>query len=203
MKSFRALILLVCLSTCKQHNPNHAEEGKTVSTDTLVEFKTHTISKTNVNAGPDSSKSTEKKWLIFRAKHFFHDYPALVYSGPLASPDFNSVPEGKDSVFRKLVLSILKKDDSINFAGRFTAIHPSCGAMCSSIFLIDRKTGRMYNGLPANEEGRWGYEYKANSTMIIANSEMLSNDRFCRYSPIWGIKPEIYDWRHGRMKRLQ
>jgi hypothetical protein len=203
MKSFQVLILLIYLSSCKQHSSNQSEKGKTVSTDTMGEFKTPAISKKNASADLDSSKSEKKNWLVFKARHFFSDYPALIYSGPLASPDFNSVPEGRDSSFRKLVLSILERNDSINFAGHFTAIHPSCGAMCSSIFLIDRKTGRMYNGLPADEEGRWGYKYKANSTMIIANSEMLSNDTFCRYSPVWGIKPEIYDWRHARMKRLQ
>jgi hypothetical protein len=113
-----------------------------------------------------------------------------VYEGKLARPDFNSVGYGKDEKFREFLQKRMK-GMPVNFGGRYTIIEKSCGAMCSSIYMVDRKNGKIFS-FPA-ADGHWGYKYFPNSNLLLANSSLV-NDSMTKYSDHWGIRPELYKW---------
>ena len=71
--------------------------------------------------------------------------------------------------------------------------------MCQGIYIVDRRSGRIYADFPVNDGGRWGYQYRVSSTLLVANAEIL-NDSMTAYSESWQIKPELYNWNGKELK---
>lgn len=91
----------------------------------------------------------------------FDDFPAEIYNGPLADPDFSTNPEAKQFISR------IKEAcaNGINFAGHYTMVIWGCGTSCQTGVVVDRKTGKIFDG-PTTFLGS---EFKKESNMIIIN----------------------------------
>lgn len=91
----------------------------------------------------------------------FEDYPATIYEGKLADPDFSTHPDAKRFVTR------IKKgcEEGINFAGHYSLITWGCGSPCQSGVIVDRKTGHIYDGYGTS----LGAAFRIDSKMIIRN----------------------------------
>lgn len=108
---------------------------------------------------------------IYRKYHpisTFEDYEVPVYEGALAEPDFSSNPSVKDFSDR------IKEgcEEGINFAGHYTLIYWGCGTACQSGVIVDRKTGKIYDGFVTS----LGSEFQKDSKMIIMNVGALDKD---------------------------
>ena len=93
-------------------------------------------------------------------------------------------------------------DVPVNFAGRYAIVEKSCGALCVAIYVVDRKTGKIFDYFPPEGDGRWGYKYHPNSSLLIANSELL-NDSMTKYMNGWKMEPEFYQWTGTSFKLLR
>lgn len=140
----------------------------------------------------------DNSWVSFHAKYSFNAMPVNVYVGKLAKPDFGSVEYGNDENFQEFLRERLE-GVPVNFGGKYSIVEKSCGAMCSALYLIDRKTGKIFS-FPATD-GHWGYKYYPNSTLLLANSSLL-NDSMTKYLNQWGICPEFYRWTGTAFKLL-
>lgn len=177
----RAFIFLVLISmvSCSE------EASQTTSADSVLREPEKLDSIASV---PDIDR--DNSWSPFHAKYSFSSMPVKVYSGKLVKPDYNSVAYGNDDAFQEYMEERLK-GMPINFGGKYTIVERSCGAMCSSIYLIDRKTGKIFT-FPKSD-GHWGYKYYSTSTLLLANSSLVDNS-MTKYLNQWGITPEFYQW---------
>ncbi|WP_086478452.1 MULTISPECIES: hypothetical protein [Arenibacter] len=110
-------------------------------------------------------------WKIFRKyqpQTNFKDFPAGIYQGKLAAPNFSSYPESES--FKSRIQEACKK--GINFAGHYTLVVWGCGATCQRAVVVDRKTGEIFEGFHA----ALGAEYKNDSKMIIKNVGAIDSD---------------------------
>jgi hypothetical protein len=85
--------------------------------------------------------------------------------------------------FRTIVREAYRADKA-NFGGHYTFVYWGCGSSCQSSFLVDRKTGKIYDSPGAS----LGYDFRADSKMLIVNppdSNGFYDD--CTY-----CKPVIY-----------
>lgn len=91
----------------------------------------------------------------------FKDFPAEVYKGKLAYPDFSTNLDAKRFITR------IKNEcaNGINFAGHYTLVTWGFGSPCQSGVVVNRKTGEIFGG----SETALGSEFKKNSKMIIKN----------------------------------
>jgi hypothetical protein len=91
----------------------------------------------------------------------FKDYPADIYEGKLADPDFSTNPDAKRFITR------IKNEcaNGINFAGQYTLVTWGCGSPCQSGVVVNRKTGKIFGGYAT----ALGSEFKKDSKMIIRN----------------------------------
>ena len=169
------------------------EASQTVDLDSLSK-KAERLDTT----GPIPEIDRDNSWVPFHSKYSFNSHAAKVYTGQLAKPDFNSVDYGNDRKFQEFMEERLE-GMSINFGGKYTIVETSCGAMCSGIYLIDRKTGKIFSFPEA--DGHWGYKYYPNSTLLLANSSLV-NDSMTKYLNQWGITPEFYEWTGTAFKLL-
>jgi hypothetical protein len=92
-------------------------------------------------------------------------------------------------------------------AGRFTILQGGCGAMCSFIIMVDRETGQFVtiqnpNGYD-DEEGAYGYEYRKDSRLIIANATLFNDDEFQQSFPDLDLKPKYYVWDNNEFVLLK
>ena len=76
------------------------------------------------------------------------------------------------------------KADTANFAGHYTFVFFGCGSPCKGSFVIDRKTGKVYNSPSAS----LGYYFRADSKMLIVNPPDTSGF----YDDCVYCKPMIY-----------
>lgn len=105
-----------------------------------------------------------------------------------------------DKKFREHIRSRL---DSVNFAGHYSIVFQRCGAMCLGFHMVDRRTGKILDDFPEFSKGKWGFRFRPNSRLLIANSELIENDTLNRYTTRWGIQPELYEWTGRRFQRIQ
>jgi hypothetical protein len=158
---------------------------------------------TNHLLSPGSdTEEMNRKWVSFQARFKFSDFPEPLYTGPVVPPDISKVPADLPDRIRFNLIERMK-NEPVNFAGHYTIIHLDCGAMCEDIYIIDRKTGKLF-GIFFNDahEGRWGYKYEPRSRLLIANSEMM-DDSLKGYPSVWNLKPELYVWTRNKLKRIQ
>ncbi|MFM9027820.1 MAG: hypothetical protein ACKOQ6_07465 [Bacteroidota bacterium] len=76
--------------------------------------------------------------------------------------DLNSNQRGK--TFRTRLREGYENPQA-NFAGHYTFVEWGCGTTCYQSMIIDRKTGKIYDGPSAS----LSYEFRADSRMIIVN----------------------------------
>jgi len=181
------IILAILIASCSD------KASQTVDKDSLSKKPKRLDSTASI---PEIDR--DNSWAPFRGKYSFSSMSVEIYVGNLAKPDFNSVDYGNDENFREFIREGMK-GMTINFGGKYTIVEKSCGAMCSAIYLIDRKTGKIFSFPRA--DGHWGYKYYPNSTLLLANSSLV-NDSLTKYLDQWGINPEFYRWTGTGFKLL-
>ena len=187
MKYLLLIIFTLTLACCKDTNP---DKTQTV----FVETTKKSIPKV------DSNPNTKGEKLIkFVSHYYFETFKTKLYAGKAASPDFRNNEFANDKEYVKFITEGCKNND-INFGGHFTIIQRSCGAMCEHIFLVDRITGKIYTDIRPND-GRYGYLYRKDSYLLIANSNVFQDDSLKYYSDFFD-KPELYVWKHSNFQPL-
>jgi len=145
-------------------------------------------------------------WVRFKSKYNFATFSTKVFTGKLAPLDFTDSELAPDKQANEFMTNYMKdyvdfwteNDEGINFGGHYTIIHKSCGCQCENIFVIDRISGKIFTDInlttPDDGDGKWGYIYKSDSKMLIANSELFTTDSLNCYTAVYGITPEFYVW---------
>jgi hypothetical protein len=92
----------------------------------------------------------------------FSDYPATLYTGKPADPDFTTNRDARQFMTR------IKEAcaEGINFAGKYTMVTWGCGSPCQGMALVDRETGRIRTGYGSS----LGIGFRKNSRLIIVNN---------------------------------
>ena len=175
------------LTSCKDKNSNKTQH---ISIDTTLK----SISKIDSNLN-----STEGRLIKFTSKYNFETFKTKLFLGKPLSPDFTDNKFANDKEYIKFITDGCKKNN-INFGGHYTIIQRSCGAMCEHIFIIDRITGKIYIDIRPND-GRYGYLYKKDSYLLIANSNVFQDDSLKYYNDFFG-KPELYVWKDNKFQLL-
>lgn len=146
------------------------------------------------------------KWVEFESDYDFETFRTEVFTGELAGPDFTGNEFAKDPEYVDFITEGCN-ENGVNFGGRYTIIHRSCGCMCEHIFVVDRVSGKIHQDInlttPDDGDGKWGYMYKPGSKMLIANSELFTTDKLDCYAGVYGTTPEIYLWTGANFKRIQ
>lgn len=207
MKLFYIILLLAIVSCSKKEQEavvqqNLSEPHKaTEDSITSVSIQKGTVKDTQGNLTPDETAHIKK----FVTPYKFNAFKVEMYTGKLADPNFEGNPYEAD---KKYVEFITKgcKNNGINFAGKYTIIYQDCGAMSLCIHMVDRTNGEILSvlGLKSKDgDGRYGFIFKEDSKMIIANSELFTNDSMTIYTDVYGSIPEVYVWKAKRFRRLQ
>ncbi len=142
-----------------------------------------------------NASGREGKMVNFTLKHKFGDFSTGIYTGNLAEPK----PVVKDLPV-ELISEVCKKE-GVNFAGHYTIVQRNCGAMCEGLYIVDRISGNVFYKLKPNDSGRWGFLYRKNSRILIANANAL-DDSLQHYSDIFEA-PEVYAWVNDSLRLLQ
>lgn len=98
----------------------------------------------------------------------FGDYQTSIYRGTLVPPRLSkAMCRGDELCFWDFRTRLRQgaASEGITFGGKYTLVIWGCGTSCQSGAIIDRKTGEMI-WLPT---ASLGYEYQADSTLIIVN----------------------------------
>ena len=141
-------------------------------------------------------------WVKFKYNYNFETFKTKVFRGKLAHPDFTGNEFAEDKEYVDFITEECK-DEGINFGGHYTIISRSCGCMCQHIFVIDRILGKIFTDINLNGDGKWGYVYKPDSKLLIANSGLFITDSLDYYTAFWGNTPELYVWTGEKFKRIQ
>jgi len=153
---------------------------------------------------PDSSKLNTKKeqdsLIKFVTPYKFENFKTDIYSGKVAIPDFTNNPYAKDKEYVKFITEGCK-ENGINFAGHYTIIERGCGAECLHIFIVDRINGKIFTDTKPND-GRYGYKYRKDSRLLVANANLFINDKLEYYYKYYW-KPELYEWRISNFVRIK
>ena len=188
MRHLAIIIFLLAFTFCKDDNP---KKTKHISVDTTSK----SISKVDSN-----SNKTEGRIIKFTSHYNFETFKAKLFTGQIASPDFNNNEFANDKKYVKFIADGCKKND-INFGGHYTIIERSCGAECSHIFIVDRITGNIFTNIRPND-GRYGYLYRKDSYLLIANSNVFQDDSLKYYNDFEGT-PELFVWKHNNFHVLK
>lgn len=125
-----------------------------------------------------------------RDERFPKQYRAAHYNGPLAAPDFESNPKAK--MFKTRINEQMPY--GINFAGHYTIVEFGCGTSCQSLFVVDRKTGIIYDGMTTE----LGMAFNNGNRLFIKNhgaAELTAEERAnCSYCKItyWEWKDNAF-----------
>lgn len=117
----------------------------------------------------------------------FTEYEVPIYTGKLAEPDFKSNPDAE--IFISRITEGCK--EGVNFAGHYTLIYWGCGTSCQYGVIVDRKTGKIYDGYQTS----LGSSFKANSKLILKNSGLQDegSDYFLINHNFASLGVEIWD----------
>jgi hypothetical protein len=188
MKQLPIIIILLTLTCC---NDTNSDKIQHTSSDTIAK----SISTINSN-----SNTTLGKLIKFTSDYNFETFKAKIFTGKTALPDFTDNEFASDKEYIKFITDGCKKND-INFGGHYTIIQRSCGAMCEHIFIVDRINGKIFTDIKPND-GRYGYFYKKDSHLLIANSNVFQDDSLKYYNDIFG-NPELYVWKNNNFQFLK
>jgi len=104
---------------------------------------------------------SETDLIKFEPKISFSDYQVNVEKVNV-KPNLNSHELGNQ--FRSAIREDFEKIESL-FAGHYTLAYWGCGSPCQVSVLIDRRTGKIYDGPTAS----LGNKFQKNSRMLIVN----------------------------------
>lgn len=138
----------------------------------------------------------------------FDDFPAEAYAGPNAEPDLRSSRQSR--LFRTRLKEWAREKP--NFAGHYILAGWGCGTDCTTLAIIDARTGKVYHppGATLNvavnvhhsllaEGDRWhssgAVRYRPDSRLLvlIGNPEEKKENRGISY----------YVWDKNRLKRIR
>lgn len=127
----------------------------------FLTFKTKGDYKDDIIIGENGEYDSLQIYKKYNPKTSFKDYQVDVYQGKLVNPDFSTNPNSKKFITR------IKNEclNGINFAGHYTLVTWGCGSPCQSGVVVNRKTGKIYDGYGTS----LGSEFKKDSKMIIMN----------------------------------
>lgn len=125
------------------------------------------------------SKNSFKSY--YRPKSTFSDFKSEVFTGKLINPDFSTNPDAK-----RFITTIEEKcSKGINFAGHYTLVIWGCGTACQSGVIVDRKTGKIYDGY----HSYLGSSFKKDSRLLVKNvgaidsiTNQINNCPYCEVS---------------------
>jgi len=138
----------------------------------------------------------------FLAKYNFKEYKTKIYIGKLAEPDFDNNPFASDPEYVEFITNGCEK--GINFGGQYTLIEKSCGAMCSHLFIVDRRDGKIFVGTAGlkKQDGYYGFEYKRDSYLLITDSSILT-DISTGEDNEFSITPQVFEWKKDNFRLLE
>ena len=137
-----------------------------------------------------------KKNFPFIVKYKFNSYAAPLFEGTLAAPDFRGNPNANDPEYVEFITEGCKS--GINFGGHYTLIEKSCGCMCSHLYMVDRRDGKIFihtKGLKV-EDGYYGFMYKKDSNLLITDANILIH--LLGTQNEFSITPQVFEWKKNR-----
>lgn len=187
------LLIIFCMSSCDSKK-NHKAQDQVLTISEEVDSlrvvgKSNPLGSLYVSPnvrimGDTTGEQPEISAVELKFEPFvsFNDYLVRKMKyGEKVALNFES---NKSAVRFKSRITEAYKADSANFAGHYTFVFWGCGSPCASSVIIDRTTGRVYDG-PGSS---LGYKYNVDSRMIIANPpDSLGFYRDCHF-----CKPEIH-----------
>lgn len=179
------ILPLIALLSCKDSQQQQPEVKPVL--DTIQAIK------------DDHNHGMEGRVHEFETKYTFDSFKAELYNGKLQTPVFTNDLVVNDPELVKLIKEGCK--GGINFGGKYTLIHEGCGAMCERIFVVDRTNGQIYD-TKEPRDGKYGYIYKKDSRLLIANSEVFEDESMTSYNDLYA-SPEVYVWEGTDFKFLQ
>ncbi|GAB1308528.1 hypothetical protein KH5_12110 [Urechidicola sp. KH5] len=137
--------------------------------------------------------SVQSEFKLFMSSQTFEKYKVEIYKGELLDPDFSTNKKAK-----RFITQIKNEcEKGINFAGKYTLVLWGCGSSCQYSMVIDRLTGKIYDGIMTS----FGLEFKKDSTLIITNigaidpeTNMIETCSYCN------VTHEL--WIGNKFKRL-
>lgn len=111
----------------------------------------------------------------------YHQYPAAVYSGANAAVNFAS--NSKAKAFKSHLLTAAKHKP--DFAGHYVLTSWGCGAFCTTMAVLDVKTGNVYFPDPFKNNPDWsnrliGYTFEkpqVNSRLLVIKAQLTKLPR--------------------------
>lgn len=191
------LIAIILLQACTTASKNPVVETvyqDTIQTDTTAVFQDRSVA--------IDSLALVKKNFPYIAKYKFGTYKAPLFNGKPAAPDFRGNPFSNDPEYVEFITKGCKR--GINFGGHYTLIERSCGAMCSHLFMVDRRTGKIFTdtmGLK-EEDGYYGFTYKKDSNLLITDSSVLT-DISTGEGNQYSIMPQVFEWKNDSFVLLE
>lgn len=206
MRYISILLFIILLVGCKNANSDKVQEAVLSAVDTGLnaasEIADSTLIGDNSALIPDNSVFciAENQPIRFNPPYTFEHFKAKIFTGKLALPDFTAIEFADDEEYVEFISNGCK-ENGINFGGQYTIIHGGCGAMCEHIFIVNRATGKIYTEITPNE-GRYGFLYKKDSYLLIANSNVFIDDKLDFYYDVFGT-PELYVWKNDNFRLLE
>ena len=192
MKAALYLGILTFVFACSDENPTNSVSQKSLNNEVndTVKFGQQLKSRPRSNAFQLHN---------FEWKYNFAAFRTSMYKGRVADPDFNKSEFSNDPEYVDFIEQGCKRN-GINFGGHYTIIERGCGCMCEHVFIVDRISGRIFTDTQLNE-GKWGYQFKADSRLLFANSGSFTDSTQTTYSDL-GEKPELYEWKDGTFRLI-
>ena len=196
-------IFALIANSCGQTMKKQKVAKDILPIDTIKTIISDTSENTNT-----SNIDCEDEILTVENQYNFENFPTKIYKGKLLSPDFNNNPYASEMGFVESMTDACESE-GINFGGHFTILQGSCGCCCSFIIMVDRKNGQFITVQNPNgydgEDGAFGYEYRKNSNLLIANSTLFIDDKYDRYCNFMGsgLKPKYYVWKENKFVLLK
>lgn len=202
MKYLSVLIALMLLHACTTAPKNPVVDTvarDTVQTDTVIVFQDRdvtnksTLPVQNTISAIDSIARVKKNF-PFVLKNKFEAYTVPLYKGTPAAPDFRNNPYANDPEYVEFITKGCIK--GINFGGYYTLIEGSCGAMCSHLYMVDRRDGKIFidtKGLK-EEDGYYGFAYKKDSNLLITDAAILTFLSGAQNE--FSITPQVFEWKN-------
>lgn len=136
--------------------------------------------KDDVILGKNVAYNDVELYRKYHPKTSFAAYKVPVYTDKLAPPDFNTNPDAKRFITR------IKEGcaKGINFAGKYTLVTWGCGSPCQSGVIVNRETGKIYDGYGTS----LGAEFRKDSKLLISNVAAIDTQtnliRLCAYCEV-------------------
>lgn len=182
MRNRILIALMILFASCSD---------KSNSEKILIPNQDKTLSKSNIDTDTIKKDTINSKPIELKNPKKFDDYKVEVYNGKLAKPNFTNNEFKNDKEYVRMISEGCERN-KINFGGYYTIITESCGAQCAILFIINRKTGRVYTSTNLND-GKDGFEFRKNSKLLIANANLFTDNKF-KYYYKYFYQPEFYIW---------